>query len=60
MLVGNKIDMCEKKESNRQVSTDDGQKLASRHELMFEEVSAVDGTNVIRIFEDLIHSKDKV
>jgi len=60
MLVGNKIDVCHENESYRQVLAEDGKKLANRYDLMFEEVSAVDGTNVKRVFEDLIHSKDKV
>eukprot|EP00826_Nyctotherus_ovalis_P048238 TRINITY_DN5657_c0_g2_i3.p3 TRINITY_DN5657_c0_g2~~TRINITY_DN5657_c0_g2_i3.p3 ORF type:complete len:102 (-),score=20.74 TRINITY_DN5657_c0_g2_i3:110-415(-) len=60
MLVGNKIDICDKDSSLRRVAVEEGEKLAKSHDLIFEEASAVDGTNVTRVFEDLIHSEVRV
>ena len=49
VLVGNKIDL----ENERKVSVDEGKKFAMEKNLIFEEVSAKDGTN----FEELFYSK---
>lgn len=46
MLVGNKCDL----KNNREVSTEDGKKLAQKHNMLFMETSALDGTNVKEAF----------
>ncbi|XP_070561238.1 circularly permutated Ras protein 1-like isoform X2 [Ptychodera flava] len=50
ILVGNKIDL----ESERQVSTADGQAVAKKHNIPFMEVSAKTGANVNQCFEELV------
>lgn len=49
MLVGNKCDMADK----RQVSPEEGEKLAKELGLQFFETSAKDGTNVNQMFNKL-------
>jgi Ras-related protein Rab-6A len=49
ILVGNKIDMAEK----RQVSTEEGQMLAKELGVMFIETSAKVGINVKQLFKNL-------
>jgi GTPase SAR1 family protein len=60
MLVGNKIDLAEKRYFkaqsyiiNRQVTTEDGQALAKELKLPFIETSSKDGTNVNELFKNL-------
>ena len=48
ILVANKIDM-----ENREVSTEEGERVASEHDAAYYETSAKDGTNVTDAFEDL-------
>ena len=50
MLVGNKLDI----RHNRSVTASDGLKLAKKLDVLFDEVSAYDGTNVHKIFLRLI------
>ena len=50
ILVGNKID-CEEK---REVTTEEGKRLADSNELPFYEASAKDSINVDECFQDLI------
>jgi len=52
MLVGNKID-----QEKREISTEEGKKLAEEHRLMFMETSALQNHNVSNAFIDLIHGK---
>ena len=52
MLVGNKIDLSDK----RQVSTEEGQKLASELKIGFIETSSKDGTNVNELFKVIASS----
>ena len=52
MLVGNKIDLSDK----RQVSTEDGQKLADELKIGFIETSSKDGTNVYDLFKNIASS----
>lgn len=49
ILVGNKIDMAEK----RQVPTEEGQALAKELDVMFIEASAKAGINVKTLFKNL-------
>ena len=50
ILVGNKCDL----EEGRQVKKEEGKDYAKKKELKFYEVSAKDGTNVNKAFDDLI------
>ena len=50
ILVGNKCDL----EEGRQVKKEEGKEYAKKKELKFYEVSAKDGTNVNKAFDDLI------
>ena len=52
MLVGNKIDMAEK----RQVSTEEGQALAKELDVLFIESSAKAGINIKQLFKNLASS----
>jgi Ras-related protein Rab-6A len=49
ILVGNKIDMAEK----RQVNTEEGQALAKELGVMFIETSAKAGVNVKQLFQNI-------
>ena len=49
ILVGNKIDMAEK----RQVATEEGQALAKELDVMFIEASAKAGINIKSLFKNL-------
>lgn len=49
ILVGNKIDMAEK----RQVGTEEGQALAKELDVMFIETSAKAGINIKSLFKNL-------
>lgn len=49
ILVGNKIDMAEK----RQVGTEEGQALAKDLDVMFIETSAKAGINIKQLFKNL-------
>jgi Ras-related protein Rab-2A len=53
MLVANKVDLCgdEATSSRRQVSQEEGQKLADEEGLLFVEASAKSGQNIDRAFE---------
>ena len=61
VLSGNKLDL----EENRQVSYDEGAKLAQKYGFMFYETSAKQDTNVSDLFENAmkkytqIHFQDK-
>lgn len=50
MLVGNKTDL----KHLREVKVDDAQKYAEEHDLAFIETSALDSTNVVDAFEQII------
>lgn len=52
ILVGNKIDMAEK----RQVGTEEGQALAKELGVMFIETSAKAGINIKQLFHNLAQS----
>ena len=50
ILVATKVDL----EDNREVSTEDGEKLAKEHNLEFFETSAKDNININEAFENLV------
>ena len=50
ILVATKVDL----EDNREVSTEDGEKLAKEHNLEFFETSAKDNINIKEAFENLV------
>jgi len=54
MLVGNKVDLAEKGESERQVFYDTAAEFARQNNLFFTEASAVTGANVKHAFEHLL------
>ena len=54
MLVGNKVDLCLQDASLRKVSREEGEKLAIAHNILFEEMSAVENINVKDSFEALM------
>ena len=57
MLVGNKIDLCRDDSEQRQVTTEEGAKVAEEFKAMFAEASAIQDLNVKSAFEDLLQSK---
>jgi GTPase SAR1 family protein len=54
MLVGNKVDLCDRQESVRQVPTKTGMDFANQNGLQFSETSAVTTLNVKDAFENLL------
>ena len=54
MLVGNKLDLCEKKPADRRVSTERAEQFAMENGLLFLETSAVEDVNVRDVFELLV------
>ncbi|OMJ69802.1 hypothetical protein SteCoe_32363 [Stentor coeruleus] len=54
MLVGNKIDLCEKNPQCRKVTKEQGMKFAQCYSMLFEETSAVSVTRVREAFENLL------
>ena len=65
MLVGNKVDLCDRNASIRRVPTQQGEQFAQTHGLLFQETSAVTTVHVKEAFEVLLQhifnekSKDK-
>ena len=55
-LIGNKIDLS----NERNVSIEEGKELAEKLGLPFNEASALDGTNINEIFNDIVERIDKV
>jgi len=54
MLVGNKLDVCEKNPAERKVSSERAMEFAQTNNLLFMETSAVQDINVRDIFELLV------
>jgi len=50
LLIGNKID-----KDKREIPTEDGQRFAKDHNLMFKELSAKDNIGIDSAFEELIN-----
>lgn len=54
MLVGNKLDLCEKNPMERRVSTERAMEFARDNNLLFMETSAFTDVNVRDVFELLV------
>jgi GTPase SAR1 family protein len=54
MLVGNKLDICQRDPSERAVSTGRAEEFSRKHNLLFIETSAFTDTNVRDSFEILV------
>lgn len=54
MLVGNKLDLCEKHPLERKVSTERAMEFARENNLLFMETSAFTDVNVRDVFELLV------
>jgi GTPase SAR1 family protein len=54
-LVGNKADL----RAERKVDAESGQKLAAKYDMTFMEVSAKDGANIEKLFNELGHQVHK-
>lgn len=54
MLVGNKLDICEKSPHERKVSWDKAMEFAKEYNLLFMETSAFADVNVRDVFELLV------
>lgn len=54
MLVGNKIDLCDRNAEVRKITREAGEKFAKEHGLMFEETSAITVVKVKEAFEELL------
>ena len=53
-LIGNKLDLLENHENNREVSTEEGRKFAKENGLRFYETSALTSVKINDCFEDLL------
>ena len=56
MLVGNKLDKA--KSGSREVEESEAAEFAQKHDIMFNETSALSDTNVSPAFEDLLTKID--
>ncbi len=54
MLVGNKLDICEKNPQERKISSERAMEFAQKNNLLFMETSAFTDINVRDIFELLV------
>ena len=54
MLVGNKLDICQRDPQERAISTVKAEEFARKHNLLFIETSAFTDTNVRDSFETLV------
>lgn len=59
MMVGNKIDLCEKNPQMRKVDKDEAMNFAHANNLLFEETSAITDQNVTEVFERLLLGSEK-
>lgn len=57
MLVGNKVDLVKKNPQARVVKEEEVHRLCKDNQLLYQETSAIEGTNVPASFEQLIRSK---
>lgn len=55
MLVGNKVDLCQRDQNARKVSSEEGEKISKENGLLFFETSAIEGVNVTQVFEKLLN-----
>jgi len=56
MLVGNKIDLCDRNPEARKIPRETGEKFAKEHGLMFHETSAITVVKVKEAFEELLQN----
>ena len=56
MVVGNKLDLCQKNATSREIPTDEAEKFAAANNFLYQETSAIDSTNVKESFEQLLES----
>jgi GTPase SAR1 family protein len=54
MLIGNKVDLVDKKDKKREVTYEEGKDFAAENKLMFYETSALSSFKVNECFEDLL------
>lgn len=54
MLIGNKVDLVDKKDKKREVSYEEGKGFADENKLLFYETSALSSFKVNECFEDLL------
>lgn len=54
MLVGNKVDLCDRNPSTRQVQKSEALRFAQEHGLLFEETSAITTVKVKEAFDGLL------
>lgn len=54
MLIGNKVDLVDRNNKKREVSTDEARTFAEENKLMFYETSALSSFKVNECFEDLL------
>lgn len=54
MLIGNKLDIVEEDASKRKVDRSEIMEFAKKHNLIYEETSALSGKNVKESFQNLI------
>lgn len=54
ILVGNKIDLCEKNPQLRKVQREEASNFAYENKLLFEETSAITAQNISEVFEKLL------
>ena len=54
ILVGNKIDLCEKNPQMRKVTKEQAMNFSHEYKLLFEETSAITDQNVTEVFEHLL------
>jgi len=54
ILVGNKIDLCEKNPQMRKVTKEEAANFAHANKLLFEETSAITDQNIAEVFERLL------
>ncbi|CDO93496.1 unnamed protein product [Kluyveromyces dobzhanskii CBS 2104] len=64
-LVGNKLDLAAEKESSSLVDESEAREFAKDNNLLFHQVSAKTGENVIKVFEEIgeilyLQNKDKI
>lgn len=57
ILVGNKIDLCEKNPQMRKVQREEAANFAHENKLLFEETSAITAQNISEVFERLLQGK---
>ena len=60
ILVGNKIDLCEKNPQMRKVTKEEAANFAHENKLLFEETSAITDQNIAEVFERLLQGNERI